>query len=150
MPATEASEKDENIINTSKRTTYQAGAALAAAAVGVSLLLNISVAVWASLRKIDTEGSSVSVFRGQCNQATRLNTWIHLLINALSTILLGGSNYCMQSLAAPSRSDIDKAHIKKSSLKVGVQNIHNFSLMQARNLLLWGCLAVSSIPLHLL
>lgn len=49
---------------------------------------------------------------GDYDEIKRLNSGLHLAINILSTILLSGSNYCMQCLSAPTRTDVDIAHAR--------------------------------------
>jgi hypothetical protein len=76
------------------------------------------------------------ICNGDCSRARPLNIGIHLTINALSTILLSASNYCIQCLSAPTKEDVDKAHGRKGWLEIGVPTLRN--------------LGVSSLPLHLL
>ncbi|KAL1792900.1 hypothetical protein ACET3X_009407 [Alternaria dauci] len=91
-------------------------------------------------------------FDGDCDRVKRLNTWLHLAINVLSTIVLAGSNYTMQCLSAPTRSEIDAAHSRKPSvyLDVGILSVRNLSYISERRTFLWVLLALSSLPLHLL
>lgn len=81
---------------------------------------------------------------------SRYNTLFHVLINALSTVLLSGSNYTMQVLSSPSRPDIDKAHAEGRWLDVGILSPRNLLAIPRSRSLLWLTLALSSIPLHLL
>jgi hypothetical protein len=86
-----------------------------------------------------------------CAQAKTINTGVHVLINVLSTILLAGSNYCMQCLSAPTREQIDEAHRQSRWVDVGVPSIRNLFYTASRgNLILWLLLCFSSLPLHLL
>lgn len=50
------------------------------------------------------------ILRDDCHKVSSLSTWLHLLINALSSLLMGASNLCMQLLAAPTRGEVDEAH----------------------------------------
>ena len=57
------------------------------------LLVNISFLIWA----LSTHGHSGGIAplqRGSCQTSEKLNTWVHLVINLLSTGMLSGSNYC--------------------------------------------------------
>ncbi|KAL2166979.1 hypothetical protein VTG60DRAFT_1902 [Thermothelomyces hinnuleus] len=79
-----------------------------------------------------------------------MDTGIHVLINFFSTILLAGSNYCMQILSAPKREQIDGAHRESRWVEVGVQSVRNvFRAISSGNALLWILLSLSSLPLHL-
>ncbi|KAJ5502600.1 hypothetical protein N7463_005474 [Penicillium fimorum] len=51
-----------------------------------------------------------ALYTGKCSTAKNWTTGLHLIINILSTVLLGASNYCMQCLASPSRAQVDTAH----------------------------------------
>ncbi len=93
-----------------------------------------------------SEGNSVS----ECAAIKNTNTWLHLLINVLSTIILAGSNYCMQCLCAPNRNDIIKQHQKGKYVDVGVPSIHNIKYFSGRRKWIWFGLLFSSLPLHLL
>jgi hypothetical protein len=99
-----------------------------------------------------TSGSRGVFFDGDCDHTERMNTVLHLGINILSTILLAGSNYTMQCLSAPTRSEIDAAHSHKPGLylDVGVPGIRNLRYISRRRLILWVALGLSSLPLHLL
>jgi hypothetical protein len=113
----------------------------------VVFMLNLVVTVWSSVRIKEHEGA---LGEGNCGQIKRINTVLHVILNALSTILLSGSNYCMQCLSAPTRGEIDKAHAAQRWLDIGVPSIRNLRYVKRRKLVLWLLLGVSSVPLHLL
>jgi hypothetical protein len=73
-----------------------------------------------------------------------------LLINALSTILLSASNYTMQCLSAPTRSEVDDAHSTGKWLDIGVPSVRNLGRIARKRVILWWLLGASSLPLHLL
>jgi hypothetical protein len=87
---------------------------------------------------------------GPAQSISRWSTAAHLFINIASTMLLGASNYTMQVLGSPTRSDIDKAHVSGKWLDVGVLSTRNLWRIPWRRTTLWFLLASSSIPLHLL
>lgn len=60
-----------------------------AAAALISLLLNIGVAIGIAA-KFGMPNGIGTLFHGSCKRVESLNFWIHMGINALSTILLGG------------------------------------------------------------
>ena len=57
----------------------------------ISLLLNVGVTIGVAI-KFGMPNGIGTLFHGSCKKVESLNFWIHLGINALSTILLGGSN----------------------------------------------------------
>jgi hypothetical protein len=87
---------------------------------------------------------------GDCKDVKYLNTGLHVIINIFSTILLSGSNYCMQCLSAPTREDVDQAHAKGKWLVIGVPSFRNLMRISGKRFLLWSLLIISSLPLHLL
>lgn len=128
---------------------WRMGATLSAVGAATILLFNIILTIGASARN-PGHGGLVNIQQGSCSESDRLDFWLHLLINALSTILLAASNYCMQCLSSPTRKDIDKAHAQHRWLDVGVQSLRNLGSISGSRLCLWWLLALSSIPLHLL
>lgn len=78
----------------------------------------------------------------------KLDLWLHLVINLLSTLLLGASNYTMQCLSAPTRNDINKAHQQRVSVDIGIPSVRNLRRISWRRVVLWWLLGLSSIPLH--
>ncbi|KIK53457.1 hypothetical protein GYMLUDRAFT_134315, partial [Collybiopsis luxurians FD-317 M1] len=127
---------------------WRFGAWLATFQAATVLLINIIILIWSAVRA--GGGSSGLVFQGDCNEVDHISIGIHLVINVLSTLLLGASNYIMQSLCAPTRREVDEAHKRGSWLDVGVQSLRNLRYTSRRKRLLWMALSVSSIPLHLL
>lgn len=89
------------------------------------------------------------VKQGECNQIKGLGVGLHLIINIVSTLLLGASNYCMQTISAPTRQDIDDAHSRGLFMDVGIPSLRNLGMIKMRRLIVWLCLGLSSIPLHL-
>ncbi|KAF9060836.1 hypothetical protein BDP27DRAFT_1272762 [Rhodocollybia butyracea] len=55
----------------------------------------------------------------------------------------------MQSISAPTRTEVDRAHEKGFWLDIGLQSMHNLGHTGSWKRLLWTLLSVSSIPLHL-
>ncbi|KAL4998350.1 hypothetical protein BDV10DRAFT_73937 [Aspergillus recurvatus] len=111
------------------------------------LILNLVMVCWASFRHSD-QGQSV-LYSGSCDRAKEIGTCVHLLINVLSTLLLSASNFGMQCLSAPTRNDIDRAHARNKWLDIGVPSIRNLRGIPRSRLLLWLCLVLTSVPLHL-
>jgi hypothetical protein len=67
----------------------------------------------------------------------------------LSTILLASSNYAMQCLSAPTRTELDQAHTKTQWLDIGILSFRNLTQIKTVRMLFWLLLGVSSLPLHL-
>ncbi|KAF2399477.1 hypothetical protein EJ06DRAFT_538344 [Trichodelitschia bisporula] len=122
-------------------------------------VLNLAGLVWILKKHVDVSNSDSSdvdtsdgrlvLFEGSCEMTKKMNIALHLLINILSTALLGASNYCQQCLSAPTRSEVERAHGRGKWLDIGVPSIRNLREISKRRLLLWCLLAASSLPLHL-
>jgi hypothetical protein len=108
-------------------------------------LINFVVTIWGSISR-----RSGVLFEGDCDRVEFLNTALHVLINVLSTILLSGSNYCMQCLSAPTRSEVDTAHAEGKWLDIGIPSLRNVKHLGRKRTILWVVLAITSLPLHLL
>ena len=62
--------------------------------------------------------------------------------------MLGVSNYTMQCLSSPTRDEVDRAHAHNKWLDIGVPSARNLSKIRTSRAILWGLLAVSSVPVH--
>ncbi|KAJ5935563.1 hypothetical protein N7466_005110 [Penicillium verhagenii] len=85
---------------------------------------------------------STTIYEGDCTKVHRLSTGFHLIINILSTGLLGASNYGMVRR--------EKTSVKGQWLDIGVPSARNLFRVSVKRSLLWFCLAISSLPFHLL
>jgi hypothetical protein len=90
-----------------------------------------------------------TLFQGGCEKAQKINTLAHIGINLLSTIILASSNYAMQCLSAPTRTELDRAHARTMWLDIGILSFRNLSRIGSVRVVFWLLLAISSIPLHL-
>ncbi|PNP59301.1 hypothetical protein FNYG_14948 [Fusarium nygamai] len=99
--------------------------------------------------RTDALGQSL-LFEGNCDMSYRISLWVHLAINIVGTGVLASSNYFMQSLAAPTRREIDKQHAAGRWAEIGVQSIRNFGFLGWRKILFWSLFSLSSVPLHLI
>lgn len=113
------------------------------------LLLNVIFTI-AVAAKFGTDGGIGTAYDGSCGYVNHLTTWLHVLINALSSLLLSASNYTMQALSAPTRQEVDKAHAKGDWMDIGVASIRNLFRIKWQRVVAWWVLAMSSIPIHLL
>ncbi|KAL9594967.1 MAG: hypothetical protein Q9219_006723 [cf. Caloplaca sp. 3 TL-2023] len=119
-----------------------------ALAVALVLLFNVITTVVVT-SKHQTAGGVNVLQQGDCTTAQHLGTGLHLLINALGTILLGTSNYCMQCVSAPTRKDINHAHGRSKWLDIGITSVRNLRWISWPRKVIWLFLLVSSAPLHL-
>ncbi|KAI6829734.1 hypothetical protein KC340_g8408 [Hortaea werneckii] len=113
------------------------------------LLLNLILTIYAGVSYPHSGGLGLA-FEGKCSTVNNWTTWLHVLINGLSSILLSASNYTMQCLCSPTREEIDQAHGRGDWLDIGVPSVRNIWRMNWRRTVLWWLLALSSIPIHLL
>jgi hypothetical protein len=100
----------------------------------IVFVINLVVTVWGSVAPRSAGGV---LDQGNCGRIKTLNSGLHILINVFSTILLSGSNYCMQCMSAPTRGEIDRSHIARKWLDVGVPSFRNLKRIDRRRLLLW-------------
>lgn len=131
-------------------TGYRAGVLASAGFAAVSLLINIIVLIWIQSHIKFEKGIGRLSKGSSCEETSRLNFWIHLGINVLSSVLLSGSNYCMQCLSAPTRQDVDRAHAQFKDLDIGVPSLRNLRGISWTRVSLWWILCFSSLPLHLM
>ena len=112
-------------------------------------MVNLILTIWAALQFGSDDGIGTA-FEGSCEVVNSWATWLHIIINALSSILLSASNYTMQCLSAPTRREIDKAHARGDWMDIGVAGMRNLFKIRWPRIILWWCLALSSVPIHLL
>lgn len=92
----------------------------------------------------------VTLYQGNCASVRWWDRGIHVIINILGTLLLGASNLTLQLIAAPTRTEVDNAHSKGIWLDIGVPSLKNLLKISRTSLLIWCCLAISSLPIHFL
>ena len=105
------------------------------------------IGLWTAYPPVNGTGD---LFTGDCTLVAFLNSGSHVLVNILSTGVLGAGNYCMQVLLAPSRADIDRAHAAGTSLAIGKQSIANARHVSPTRSGMWVALAIVSTILHLM
>jgi hypothetical protein len=115
----------------------------------VILLINIGLSVFVGYYHGFNNGIG-TLLQGECSKITAYSIGAHLIINVLSTLLLSGSNYCMQCLSAPTRREINNAHEQGITLDIGIPSLHNLGTVGAWKVLMWTLLGISSLSLHLL
>ena len=92
----------------------------------------------------------IKLSHGDCTRVRRINALSHVLINIISTFLLSSSNVCLQLVIAPTRAEVDKAHAKGVWLDIGVPSVRNLRHISWKRIIVWYCLALSSVPIHFL
>ena len=117
--------------------------------VGIILLVNFALTLWGVKHYAYLHGVA-TIYQGSCAFVKRLDLWLHLLINLLSTGMLMASNYCMQLQAAPTRRNLDKAHEAEDWLDIGVPSLRNLRYIGNWRRFSWLLLALSSLPVHLM
>ncbi|KAJ5816968.1 hypothetical protein N7447_009201 [Penicillium robsamsonii] len=95
-------------------------------------------------------GTSVVIYQGDCGIVKRWSLALHLIINILSTLILAASNYCMQTLVAPTRDEVDAAHARGEWLDIGGASIKNLLAIGRDRLGLWIILMLTASPFHLM
>lgn len=131
-----------------KITDYQIVIIASAWLSGAVLIINVVCTTWAAKRG-GTRTTTGILYHGNCGTTKSLSFWIHLIINILSTVIVGASNYSMQCLSSPTRIEIDRAHSKGKWLHIGVPNWENLRRLSVQRAGLWILLASSTVPLQL-
>ncbi|KAK5787676.1 hypothetical protein VI817_010173 [Penicillium citrinum] len=131
------------------------GVYMCAKAASIVFLLNlIFIGVSAGLASRFPEnsgfGSSAVIYRGVCGVTKRWDTALHLIINVLSTCILAASNYCMQTLVAPTREEVDAHHAMWKWLDIGSASVKNLFAIERYRLVLWLILMITATPFHLM
>jgi hypothetical protein len=115
------------------------------------LTINITIAVVVhNVSHADENGTGRTLFTGDCEKVKIMNTWAHFAINLMSTLMLSASNFAMQCLSAPTRTEVDRGHSKNYWLDIGVLSFRNLRIINKKRVVLLALLGMSSLPLHML
>lgn len=115
----------------------------------VALIVNVAIYAWLFATYNSTDGTA-TIMSGSCSMIRNANTGIHAALNVLSTLVLGASTYAMQGMTAPTRKEVDVAHLKGKWVEIGTSSVRNLFHVRRRNAWIWGLLALTSLPFHLL
>lgn len=86
----------------------------------------------------EINGGIGTVYEGHCDTVSKYATLSHVLINVLGAMLLSASNYTMQVVCAPTRSDIDRAHERGDWLDIGVPSFRNImGRISKQHIIVW-------------
>jgi hypothetical protein len=116
----------------------------------IVLIVNLSWLIYASTHYNRLKSGYGMIQQGDCNDAKSTDTWLHLLINTLSTLLLTGSNSFMAVYCCPNHKEIEKSHGRRSWLHIGVLSLRNLGKTAKWKSLVVMVLGLSSLPFHLL
>ena len=115
----------------------------------IVLLCNITIIIIGSTRDYDKDGVA-DLIKGDEPSVSQWNTVLHVIINALSTVLLSSSNYTVQVLSSPTRGILIKPIRGIRWLDIGILSLRNMRALPRKRTWLCLLLSLSSIPLHLL
>lgn len=133
----------------SLRKGWRRTAVINTTAVAIFTLLAAMLLACSSSRSGGGINSSLVFFDGDCAKSRSVNLWLHLLLNACSTGVLASSNFFMQVVSSPTRSEIDKAHREQTALEIGVPSLSNIFYVAWFKGVCWALFFASSFPLHL-
>lgn len=78
--------------------TWQLTALLALIFTILIFLLNLALLAWyvsGGAPVVDVDDGVKVLYAGDCNKTARIDTAVHLGVNVVGTVLIGGSNFCM-------------------------------------------------------
>lgn len=135
--------------------TWIKGVFLCAFGTGGLLLVNIiivSVAAGLSSKYPGNGGTPNSkvIYDGSCDTTNNWDNALHAIINIISTLTLAASNYSMQALVAPTRSEIDRYHAAGRWVHIGGSSLRNLFAIPRPRICLWLVLFITATPFHLL
>lgn len=129
--------------------SWKVGVLTAAVMTATVLLVNGILLIWASVEFVLENGIGTA-YEGSCDTVNSWSFWLHIVINILSTMLMSASNYTMQCVTAPARTECDRAHSRGDWLDIGIPSIRNLFKIKWQRRIMWALLTVSSTPIHLL
>ncbi len=126
---------------------WRFGVALASTSAITAFIVNLGLAVAGYVFYHHDMTSGIgTVYNGDCSTVDTLATALHILINILSSMLLSASNYTMQVLSAPTRAEIDDAHVKGTWLDIGVASVRNICGCISRHRIAMWWVRLSNVP----
>lgn len=117
------------------------------------LVVTAAATMWASLARSPTSGGVGTLSKGGCGSIRAKNAGLHVIINAVAALTLAATCLSMQLLTAPTRAEVDRAHLARRWLEIGVmglRNLHGRGGVDLRRLALWCLLGLSTVPVALL
>ncbi|KAH0351248.1 hypothetical protein KCU83_g4597, partial [Aureobasidium melanogenum] len=100
-------------------------------------------------RQTETSPGIHVLYQGSCSTSKHINTGTHVVMNVLSTLLLGASNFCMTVLSSPTRKEVDYWHSRKVPMDIGINSVRDLFKVSITRRIPWLVLVCTSVPLHL-
>jgi hypothetical protein len=129
-------------------TGWRGGVLACVVLVACCVLIEIALLVVAVKLNSPQNGLG-TLYRGSCARVKNLSNCLPIPLNVLGTITLSSSNYVMQTLNAPNRQEIEKAHQSACFLNVGISSPSNLRHTSRLKRTLYVLLALSTVPIHL-
>jgi len=130
-------------------TGWRFGVTSCACTATAVFFINIGLTIWI-YRTFPIKSGIATLLSGDCSKTRTWGLWLHLGIDALSTVLLAASSYTMQRLLAPTRQEVDKAHVNGRWVAIGVPSMRNTNDVNLKRVVLFALLTFTSTPLHVL
>ncbi|EFQ31584.1 uncharacterized protein GLRG_06873 [Colletotrichum graminicola M1.001] len=115
----------------------------------ISLLLPIGILA-AAIFSTGDFWQAWMFYEAECKSSsvTATDTGLHLLLNAISTVILVSSNFFMQVLNAPSRKEVDDVHAKGDWLDICIPSWRNAFRLSWFKIICCLVLFLTSLPIH--
>lgn len=108
-------------------TGWKGGITLNIIMASVVLLAAVVCIALAASRGLFTGQEPGVIAQGKCSRVSSLSAGLNALVNVLGLVLVAGANYAAQTLASPTRSDVDRAHAKQGWLDIGIPSLRNLA-----------------------
>ena len=125
----------------------------AASVLAGTLLVNLVLATVAllSYARFHSKGSGgATVYVGSCGAVEGWNSALHLAGNALASVAVAACVYALQWVTAPTRAEIDRAHVRRCWRAVGSLGWRNLKRLSRRKWLLVAGVVVGAVPFHMM
>ena len=134
-----------------RNSGWRTGTRVCCCAVVCCIIIEAVLLIWAVKTSVGGAGSGL-LYEGNCEKVKSMAVWLLLPLNIAATVLIGTSNYVMQVMAAPDRTEIDLAHRFARSIAVGGIRFQDLRSGHGgdRRRAIWWLLGLSSLPIHLL
>jgi hypothetical protein len=116
----------------------------------VLILLTVIAFTVSAIQLWNPDNGIGTIFLRECATVRRANTALHVMLNVLSTLLLGAGHYCMQVSLAPTSSQVREAHAHGKSYDIGIQSLRNLRRISNGKKTIWVGLGLCSVLLHFL
>ncbi|KAH8897635.1 hypothetical protein GQ53DRAFT_637984 [Thozetella sp. PMI_491] len=115
----------------------------------ISLFALLSAFLIVASKQSNITNGILTFNHGECETLSKLNLTLHILVNIISTGILASSNYFMQVLMAPTREEVDRAHVRGNWLNIGIPSSSNLLSVSRAKGILWLLFVLSSLPIHI-